>query len=37
MNISDNYKKTLITANRMDVGEQNGIPIVHIVDLLLEE
>lgn len=37
MNISDNYKKTLITANRMDVGEQNGIPIVHIVDWLLEE
>lgn len=37
MNISDNYKKTLITANRMDVGEQNGIPIIHIVDWLLEE
>ena len=37
MNISDNYKKTLITANRMDVGEQNGIPIVHIIDWLLEE
>lgn len=37
MNISDNYKKTLITANRMDIGEQNGIPIVHIVDWLLEE
>jgi predicted AAA+ superfamily ATPase len=34
--IKDNYKKTIITANRMDVGEINGIEIVHIVDFLLE-
>ncbi|MCL1945652.1 MAG: ATP-binding protein [Chitinivibrionia bacterium] len=34
--IKDNYKKTIITANRMDVGEVNGIEIVHIVDFLLE-
>lgn len=33
--LDDNYAKTLITANRMDVGEVAGIPIVHIVDWLL--
>jgi predicted AAA+ superfamily ATPase len=33
--LDDNYPKTLITANRMDVGEVAGIPIVHIVDWLL--
>lgn len=33
--LTDNYPKTLITANRMDVGEVAGIPIVHIVDWLL--
>ncbi|WP_143462279.1 ATP-binding protein [Levilactobacillus enshiensis] len=33
--LADNYPKTLITPNRMDVGEVDGIPIVHIVDWLL--
>lgn len=35
--LADNYPKTVITANRMDVGEVAGIPIVHIVDWLLAE
>lgn len=37
LNLSDNYKKVLITANRMDVGYDRGIPIIHIVDWLLED
>lgn len=37
VNIPDNYKKILITANRMDVGQQEGIDIIHIVDWLLEK
>lgn len=35
-NIPDNYRKTVITANRMDVGNDYGIEIKHIVDWLLE-
>lgn len=35
--LKDNYKKTIITANRADVGEIDGIPIVYIVDFLLED
>jgi len=35
--IPDNYKKTIITANRMDVGNIGGIDVTHIVDFLLEE
>jgi hypothetical protein len=35
--LKDNYKKTIITANRMDVGEINGIEVVHIADFLLED
>lgn len=33
--INDNYKKTVITANQMDVGNVGGIEIKHIVDWLL--
>jgi len=35
--LPDNYKKTIVTANRMDVGNIGGIDVVHIVDFLLEE
>jgi len=35
--IPDNYKKTIITANRMDVGNIGGIDVIHIVDFLLKE
>lgn len=35
LNLPDNYRKILITANRMDIGHDRGIPIVHIVDWLL--
>ncbi|WP_252902588.1 ATP-binding protein [Paucilactobacillus hokkaidonensis] len=34
--LDDNYKKTVITANRMNVGSVDGIEIKHIVDWLLE-
>ncbi|APX71866.1 ATP-binding protein [Companilactobacillus allii] len=34
--LDDNYKKTVITANRMDTGNVDGIGVVHIVDWLLE-
>jgi predicted AAA+ superfamily ATPase len=37
LNIADNYKKTIITLNRMDVGNIDGISIVHAVDWLLGE
>lgn len=33
--INDNYKKTVITANRMNVGNIDGIVVEHIVDWLL--
>jgi len=35
INLPDNYKKTIITANRMDVGNIAGIDVIHIVDFLL--
>ena len=35
LHITDNYKKTIITMNRMDVGMIEGIPVVHAVDWLL--
>ena len=35
--LPDNYKKTIITANRMDIGNIGGIDVVHVVDFLLEE
>ena len=35
LHITDNYKKTIITMNRMDVGIIEGIPVVHAVDWLL--
>lgn len=34
--LPDNYKKTIITANRMDVGNIGGIDVQHVVDFLLE-
>jgi len=34
--LDDNYKKTVITANRMDVGNHDGIEIRYIVDWLLK-
>lgn len=34
--LADNYPKTVLTANRMDVGQVTGIPVKHIVDWLLE-
>lgn len=33
--LADNYPKVVLTANRMDVGTIDGIPVVHIVDWLL--
>lgn len=33
--LDDNYPKMVLTANRMDVGTIDGIPIMHIVDWLL--
>lgn len=33
--LSDNYPKVVLTANRMDVGVIDGIPVIHIVDWLL--
>lgn len=35
--LPDNYKKIIITANRMDVGNIGGIDVVHVVDFLLEK
>ncbi|MDR1473713.1 MAG: ATP-binding protein [Lactobacillales bacterium] len=37
LNIADNYKKTIISLNRMDVGNIDGIPVVYAVDWLLGE
>jgi uncharacterized protein HI_1038 len=36
LNLPDNYQKTVITANRMDVGEVDGVRLRHIVDWLLQ-
>lgn len=36
-NLKDNYQKYLITANRMDVGNVDGVEIIHIVDWLLAD
>lgn len=30
----DNYQKTVLAANRMDVGKVNGMKVVHVVDVL---
>lgn len=35
LHIADNYQKTIITLNRMDVGVIEGIEVVHAVDWLL--
>jgi predicted AAA+ superfamily ATPase len=34
--LPDNYKKVVLTANRMDVGRVAGIEIVHVIDWLLD-
>lgn len=36
LQLPDNFKKTIITANRMDVGYIDGIEVKHVVDFLLE-
>jgi len=35
LNVTDNYKKMILTLNRMEVGSVEGIPVVHAVDWLL--
>ncbi|TDW25097.1 hypothetical protein EDD63_10638 [Breznakia blatticola] len=35
LHIADNYKKTIITLNRMDTGIVDGIPVIHAIDWLL--
>lgn len=35
LNVADNYSKIILTLNRMDVGNVDGIPIIHTVDWLL--
>ncbi|WP_118805652.1 ATP-binding protein [Haemophilus haemolyticus] len=35
VNLPDNYQKTVLTANRMDVGEVDGVKVVHVVDWLV--
>ena len=37
VNLPDNYQKTVLTANRMDVGEVDGVKVVHVVDWLVGE
>lgn len=37
MEIRDHYPKYVVTMNRMDVGIENGIKIVHLADFLLAE
>ena len=37
MEIKDHYPKYVVTANPMDVGNENGIKIVHLADFLLNE
>jgi predicted AAA+ superfamily ATPase len=34
--LPDNYKKVVLTANRMDVGRIAGIELVHVVNWLLD-
>ena len=35
LHLKDNYQKTIITANRMDVGNVDGIQVIHVVDWLV--
>ena len=35
INLPDNYQKTVLTANRMDVGEVDGVKVEHVVDWLV--
>ena len=37
VNLPDNYQKIVLTANRMDVGEVDGVKVVHVVDWLVGE
>lgn len=37
IHLPDNYEKILITANRMDIGNERGVQVVHIVDWLLAD
>ena len=37
MEIPDHYPKYVVTTDRMDVGNENGIRIVHLEDFLLQE
>ena len=35
INLPDNYQKNVLTANRMDVGEVDGVKVMHVVDWLV--
>ena len=37
MEIQDHYPKYVVTTNSLDVGNENGIRIVHLADFLLDE
>ena len=37
MEIRDHYPKYIVTMNRMDIGIDNGIRIVHLEDFLLDQ
>ena len=37
VNLPDNYQKNVLTANWMDVGEVDGVKVVHVVDWLVGE
>lgn len=37
LHLPDNYKKMIITANRMDVGSVEGIEIIHVIDFLRKD
>ena len=37
MDIPDHYPKYVVTTNILDVGNENGIRIVHLKDFLLSE
>ena len=37
MEIQDHYPKYVVTTNSLDVGNENGIRIVHLADFLLTE
>ena len=37
VNLPDNYQKTVLTANRMDMGDVDGVKVVHVVDWLVGE